>query len=453
MMKAYAPPTDAAPGAAGVLPLPGTMLCSALTRFAGRMAGDVMLQKSALSIADQAIVSATNFAVTVLLGRLCGKPEVGLYYLALQLVFFARGIQEQLISSPYLVYAGRRQGREAATFAGSNLAHETTLLGFVALLLAGAALCGGVSADVTALLWLLAAAAPLMLLREYVRQIAFAELRILEALILDAIVCGLQLGGLLIAASYGLLSTWLTFAVLATGCALATVGWFILRRGTFVLQRDSIGSDWIHNWRFGRWALASQLLGSSMPFVLPWVVAGTHGEAETGSLGVGTTLVGFANMFVLGLSNFICPRAARAYAGGGAGELIGVLKQATAMYLILLVPFAALTLLAGRSLMIFVYGPDFGDAGLILGVLACGAVANSLGITAGNGLWAMELPSANFRADVCALATWLTATAVLVPPYGAMGAAIASVTGTVVGAIVRGAVLMTELRQCRAATA
>jgi O-antigen/teichoic acid export membrane protein len=184
-----------------------------------------------------------------------------------------------------------------------------------------------------------------------------------------------------------------------------------------------------------------------MPLALPWVVAGTHGEAATGTLGVGTTLIGFANMFILGLSNFICPRAARAYAAGGKPELVGVLKQAAVMYLAVLVPFAIAMAVAGKPLMVLVYGPAFADAGLIMAVLAVGAVANSLGVTAGNGLWAMELPSANFRADVCAMLTWIVATAMLVPWHGAFGAALASAAGTIVGAAVRGGVLRAELRR------
>ena len=52
----------------------------------------------------------------------------------------------------------------------------------------------------------------------------------------------------------------------------------------------------------------------------------------------------------------------------------------------------------------------------------------------------------NFRADVCALMTWIVATIVLVPLFGAFGAAVASTIGTVVGAAVRGGVLLGELQ-------
>ncbi len=414
--------------------------------FARRLASDAMFRKSMVSLLDQAVVSATSFAITVILGRLCGKPEVGLYYLALQAVLLARGVQEQLIASPYLVYGGRKQGHAAATYAGSSLVHEMSLLAAVMLTISLVARFGGWTPPVAELLWLLVGAAPLMLLREYIRQISFAELRVGEALAVDCGVATLQLSALGVAAYAGVLSTPLTFVLLSLGCGVAATAWIIRRRGKFVAERRAVVSDWFHNWRFGRWALASQLLGQTMPLVMPWIVAATHGQAATGTLGVGTTLIGFANMFVLGLSNFICPRAAQAFAAGGKRELVGVLKRAAGMYLAVLIPFAFAMLLAGGKLMAFVYGAEFADAGPIMAVLAFGAVANSLGVTAGNGLWAMEMPSANFRADVCALLVWILSTVLLIPLYGPLGAAVASSLGTTVGAVVRGWVLRGALR-------
>ena len=440
--------TTAASAAVASLPNLGLPLRLRAWGLVARLARDAMLRNSLLSIADQGVVSATNFAITIILSRLCGKPEVGLYYLALQIFFFARGVQEQVIASPYLVYGSRKQGSEATRYAGSTLAHEIVLLMAVVAALAVAAGCGGTSTELSGLLWLLAGAAPLMLFREFIRQFSFAQLKVGQALALDCSVAGLQLTALGLAAYAGMLTTLLTYTLLSIGCGVSAVTWLALRRGTFATDTAAIWPDWVHNWRFGRWALASLLLGQTMPLILPWIVAGTHGEASAATYGVSATLIGFANMYVLGLSNFICPRAAQAYASGGSRELMSVLKQASLLHLSALVPFALSMLLAGQALMTFVYGPTFADAGPIIAVLAFGAMANSLSIVAGNGLWAMELPSANFRGDVCAMLTWIAATAVLVPMYGPLGAAFASTIGMSVGAIVRGAVLVNEL-SCR----
>jgi O-antigen/teichoic acid export membrane protein len=436
---------------------PADRACSAetprlLARLRGlmaRVAGDAMFRQSLLSIADQAIVSATNFAITVILGRLCGKPELGLYYLPLQAVVFARSLQEQLIASPYLVYGARKSPQESSRYAGSTLVHELILLVGVSLVFAAAAAFAGLSPELSDLLWLLVAAAPLLLLREFIRQFSFAQLRVSQALTLDAGVSLLQLAGLVAAAYAGVLTTSLTYTLLAIGCGIPAIAWVVLRRGTFAPDSRSLWPDWVHNWRFGRWALASLLLGQTVPLALPWIVAGIAGQSGAAAYGVSATLIGFANMYVLGLSNFICPRAAKAYAKGGTRDLAAVLQHATVMYVSTLFPFALAMLLAGQSPMTLIYGPAFAEAGPIMAVLAVGAVANSLGVVAGNGLWAMELPSANFRADVCALVVWVLATAWLVPLYGPLGAAIASAAGTTIGAIVRGGSLHREMAMRR----
>jgi O-antigen/teichoic acid export membrane protein len=441
--------STAASATAASMPVVGLPLRQRAWSWAARLAGDAMFRKSLLSIADQGVVSATNFAITIILSRLCGKPEVGLYYLALQVVFFSRGVQEQLIASPYLVYGGRKQGSDAARYAGSTIAHEVVLLASVSASMAIAAAYGGLSPELSELLWLLVGAAPLMLIREFIRQFSFAQLKVAQVLALDCGVAALQLAALAVAAYAGVLSASLTYIVLAIGCGISAVIWLFLRRRTFTTQASAIWPDWVHNWRFGRWALASLLLGQTMPLILPWIVAGTHGEASAATYGVSATLIGFANMYVLGLSNFICPRAAQAYASGGSRELVSVLKQAVLMHLGALIPFALSMLIAGQTLMAFVYGPTFADAGPIIAILAFGAIANSLGIVAGNGLWAMELPSANFRGDVCAMLTWIAATASLVPMHGPVGAAAASTIGMAVGAMVRGTVLISELYRRR----
>jgi O-antigen/teichoic acid export membrane protein len=103
----------------------------------------------------------------------------------------------------------------------------------------------------------------------------------------------------------------------------------------------------------------------------------------------------------------------------------------------------------GQRFMSFVYGPDYADSGLVLAILAFGSLANSLGILAGNGLWAMERPAANFRADVFAMLAWLAGTYWLVGPWGAYGAACASTLGIVVSAVVRMFTLLQELHHAK----
>ena len=411
-----------------------------LLRAAVSLFQDTLLRKGAISVIDQAVVSVAGFATSVIIGRLCGRADLGLYYLALSIILFSRGVQEQLVSSPYMVYASRRSGAALSSYSGSVLVHQAlmTVVILAALLgLAGLSASGAGPVELGSLAWVLAGVAPLVLMREFVRQFAFAHLELGTALAVDLGVSTLQVAGLLVLGLSGQLNVTVAFCVIGMACGLVSVAWMARHRGRFRPTREGIFTDWRHNWAFGRWALASQLLGSASPYFMPWILAIGHGESATGLLGACAALVGLANMFVLGVANFLSPRAARAFADGGIDELRSVLGKATAVFVITLGAFCAVVFVAGEWLAVLVYGEKFAGAGPIISVLAVGMLANSLCMTAGNGLWAMEKPSANFSADVASLVLTVLAALLLVPPFGVLGAAIATLVGTGIGMVVR----------------
>jgi O-antigen/teichoic acid export membrane protein len=180
---------------------------------------------------------------------------------------------------------------------------------------------------------------------------------------------------------------------------------------------------------------------------MPWVVALTHGEAETGLLGAATTLVGLSSTLLQGLANFLSPQAAQAYSKGGLPELRSVLIKTAALFGATLGGVAAVALLFGEQIAMVVFGPQFAGAGLIVGVLSLSVLANSAGVTAGNGLWAMERPSANFVADLASLLVVIGTTIVFVPRWGPLGAAIATLAGTSTDAVVRLWILRLTMRE------
>jgi O-antigen/teichoic acid export membrane protein len=413
-------------------------LASRMIALARRAIGSKLLQSSGLSIMDQALVSGTSFATSVILGRCAGREDLGIYYLALSIILFVRGLQEQLVSAPYMIYCGRQAAADQPRYAASALVHQC-LLSLVAIAgLSLVALCGLGPAGMKQSLLLLLCAAPLLWMREFVRQLSFAQLDVRAAIVTDATICVAQLGMLAYLASFGELTVVATLAVMGICCGLASVSWLASGRQRFTLSWSAAWLDWCRNWTFSRWALASHVLACSSPYILPWVVAATHGERETGTLGACATLVGLSNMFLIGLANYLSPKAARAYAEHGLPELKRVLKQTTVMFVIGLGTMSMLAFLAGHHVAALVYGPEFSDTRWIIGILSLSVLANSLGVTAGNGLWALERPQASFFADFCSLIVVIIATATLVPAFGPVGAAVAGLTGTASDALIRG---------------
>jgi O-antigen/teichoic acid export membrane protein len=406
-------------------------------RWLRNMAGSSLLKKSTLSVLDQGVVSGTNFATSVLLGRMVSQEELGIYFLALSVFYFARGIQEQIVSAPYMIYCGRKQGPELAQYAGSTLLHQCVVMLATAVALLLALACGALPSGVQSAFWLLVVAAPLMLVREFARQMSFAHLDITRAAFLDIAASILQVIALIFLAATGQLTIFTTLATLAISAGLATIGWFATSRQGTIAQTGAAIRDWLFNWQFARWALASQLLANTTPYIMPWVVALSHGEAQTGMLGACTTLVGLSNTFLQGVLNFLSPQAAQAYARGGLAELRSVLIKTAILFAAALGTFALLGFLFGEQIAIFLFGPQFAGAGIVIGVLSLSVLANSFGATAGNGLWAMERPRANFVADLISLGVVILATPILVPLLGPLGAAITTLLGTSTDASVR----------------
>ncbi|OYW20549.1 MAG: hypothetical protein B7Z55_07115 [Planctomycetales bacterium 12-60-4] len=410
---------------------------------------------SALSVADQAVVSGASFAGSVLVGRFCSPDELGVYALAFSVLLLARAIQGDVVSGPYLIYCHRRQSAALARYTGSSLIHQAVMsvLSLLAIggLVVGIAHSGGSPGLISALVSLMVAV-PFVLLREHLRQMSFAHLRLTEVLWLDVFVAAIQLGVIGWLASKGLLSVPAVYVAMAVGCGLAALAWWITRPDAVSFGAVDAWADWCSNWQFGRWALASQLVSRAMSYLAPWLIAWTHGEAATGLLAACVTVVNLAGMFVTGVSNCLTPRAARAYADGGATALRSVLHESVILFLVTIGGFCLAVGLSGDLLITLVYGDRFAGTSFVLLFLALQMLANSLGIVMGNGLWAVDRPRANFLADVATMTTTAAAMAVAVPTWGVTGAAFGLLMGTAVGAITRTWILLGVMRQRALAT-
>jgi O-antigen/teichoic acid export membrane protein len=225
------------------------------------------------------------------------------------------------------------------------------------------------------------------------------------------------------------------------------IGWYFWKDQLVRFSLGQLFSDWRHNWRFGRWALTSQLLSFTMPYLLPWIVVFSEGESATGLLAAAAVLVGATNVLISGVANFLTPLAATAFHESGAVELRKVLKKTAWMFLAVLGGFALLTIPAGDSLATLILGAQYRGAGPLVAVLAFHALAGALGMTAGNGLWALDRPAANVVADVCVIVFTVAAMPALGGAYGVLGFASAMLFGRAVGVTVRFATLHRLLKQ------
>ena len=405
---------------------------SLLAGLAGTSAG-----KGILSMADQAVVSATSFLTCVIVARSTSQEEMGVYYLALTLLLFAGSCQLQTIVGPYSVYCHRRQGRESALYSGSILVHQLILSGVAALAVGVFAVVLSLGAGPRALVpvaWLLFAAMPCLLFRQFARFHSICRLNLAGALALDIVHAAVQLGTLAVLALLGWLSVGMTFGMMSVAAAVVCLQWFLAERGRWQIDRRQVEADWRSNWSFARWALAGHLANSVGPFVMPWIVAALCGKGTTGLFGVCVTLAGVANLFVMGLGNYVSPAAARVFTEEGKAALCRVLGCAAAVFVGVVGGMCLLSALVGERLLVLIYGSEYAGGGTVLTISVASVLAISIGRVAGSGLWALDLPRATVAPDVWALVATLAPAVYLVGQHGALGAALAMLGGAVLAA-------------------
>ena len=246
--------------------------------------------------------------------------------------------------------------------------------------------------------------------------------------------------------AWGQLHVVSTFAVIAGVSLLGLVIWVALGRVEVRWDRTRWWSDWVQNWRFGRWAVLTFVVGCSTPFFMPWLVAAMQGEAVAGAYGACQTLVGLANMLIVGMGNFLSPLTARVFVENGNAGLRRVLQKAVLFFAVVLGGFCLVLIGWGEPLADLLFRGKFPDLGWPLIWLGASQFLAAIGVVAGNGLWAIEAPRQNLVADVVTLLGTVACAMWLIPAWGILGAAMAMFIGNSLGAMTRWCILWNVLK-------
>ena len=389
-----------------------------------RGAVDVHARHGVLTLMEQTVVSGTNFATTVILGRACLQHELGLYAMGFSLVLMLMGVSRALVWMPYTTRSPHLSGRRLVGYTGSVTVHVAGFCLLTALGLALAALATGFSAksaELSGLLGVLAIAAVLMLLREYARRIYLARMQVSKALVLNLMLAGLQIGGLGFLACGGVLSARGAYWVIGAACGLVAGGWWLAMRGKLRIRRRQVWVDWRRNWRSARWLFPAALISVGAAGVYPWILAAFHGTGSVGALTAAQGVILFANPLLLGVCNFLGPLAAHTYARGGARSLSRAIWWSTLGLVCVMGLFCLLVSAWGEELVQLIFGPAYAGQGKVVWALACAQLAYAAGIPVEFGLLALHRADYELKSAVLRLAVTFTLGLWFVQRYGAAG--------------------------------
>lgn len=389
---------------------------------------------SALGLVDQAIVSAVRFATTVAIGRCCGADELGTYTLAYTLMLTALNVQDSFIMGPFVIYVHRLDADRRRSYAGSALVSAMGLAILACLVLACIAWSLHTWRSTPALVETIAVLGivmPFVFLQQFGRRFAFSLFKMQTALLLD-IACGtIQLTGIAFLVLQDLLTAQAAFASIGAACALPGLVWCLQARRSFAIEKNGLRTDLQQNWRIGRWMLGTLSLDTLGMLFSSWFLAALVGVSSAGVYAACLSIACLTNPILLGLSNALRPRAARAYSEGGAAELRRVSQESLVLLLGATGAIVLPVIVFAQSILVVLFGVEYAPHFYVVVLLALAAFFNAASIAADQGLMALERTDWGFGSQVVGVGVMCICGLVLIPFWGVIGAACAALAGSV----------------------
>lgn len=280
-------------------------------------------------LADQALVSFSNFSATVLLVRGLGLEAFGRFALLWMAVVFVQSLQQACVGTPMLTIGPKEEQRIGNGYYAAALRLELVfiilVLTFGMILAPFVARGAGLTPrqDEVAAVLLLAVSRSA---HDFMRQSGFARERWRWVLALDV----LTYGGQLVLLATLFLATRLTVGTAFLGLALPSLAGTIAGLCTYGPLhgvRGALRSAWVRHAGMSRWLVAlavTQWFTSNAFAVAAGIVLG---PIAVGAIKAGQTVMGILHVFLLAVENVVPVRAAALAARGAWDELRGYMTR------------------------------------------------------------------------------------------------------------------------------
>lgn len=396
---------------------------------------------AALTLADQLVSSASNFALGVLIARAGGADALGAFGVAFLVWLAVVGVNRALVTEPMTV-GGSTEDADAEL--GEGLMASLVLGLAVAVVLAtvaGALLLVKVNAVAVLALtpWL-----PSLLVQDYCRSMAFRLQRPDRALISDVVFAAAQAAttvGLFLLDVSSVSAFLASWGIGASVGALAGLG----ISGVRLSGRSGVAH--LRNlWPRSRWFLAE--FGTAFPasqgylLLLPVLL----GMAQFGVYRAGASLIGPVVVIFLAGGNVGLPECVRRFRHNGMPGLAAYTPRLTAAVVALTVVYCGAVAVLVVPLLQLTYGGSFTNAAVITRLVAITYAIAAIGFGCGVALKAADQMRHLWLIRAVSATVSITAVIALVGSFGLVGAGWASIVSS---AAYTAGVVIAYRRMCR----
>jgi O-antigen/teichoic acid export membrane protein len=288
--------------------------------------------KGGLAVVDQALVTGSNFALSVLLARWLTPLQYGAYAVGFSVFVLVGMLYQALLLEGMSVFGASVFRTCLRRYLKSMLSLHLVVASAIALLLAAAA---GVALKIAPASGLpgalagIAVATPLILLFWLAKRAFYLQLTPGPSTVGAFVYCAIIVAGLFWIDRRGLVSPFSAFALMGLSAFGTSI--FLFAHLKLRLPRDTtaptLSETWRRHWKYVRWAVLAEFTKWVPAYIFYPLLSSFRGIAQAGEL---RALMNFnAAIFqtYAALSSLLLPYAARVFARDGRPGTIALAKR------------------------------------------------------------------------------------------------------------------------------
>ena len=380
------------------------------------------------ALADQGLYSATSFATTMLIARNASVEDLGWFSAGISLLITAVGFMGSLVAIPLMLSIQGSTPRDRANELTGGLGASAALAGIMAggMLLAIPVLTLWHGRPPQLDTWLLVMAAVVipMVVREFARQMAFAQHGLPGLGLMDLAYSAAALGGLGMLAHSGHLNANRGLAVVGGAALISVLIWGIATRPSFRLTAIAATPGFLRtHLRTSQWLIGASVLYACSISAVPWLLGLLATSTSVGIFAASAVIAGVLNPLLMVGSNLTAPRTARAAVSNEKRAVRQVAVTASAILGSALAVVGIGLGLGQTILMPLMLGRHIHTMPSVLWLLVASVVCEALGLGAFWGLHSTGQSRLAFWARAAAVVVALPVGALGILRFGVLGAA------------------------------
>jgi O-antigen/teichoic acid export membrane protein len=360
--------------------------------------------KGTIAVVDQAFISGSNFAVSILLARWSSTQEYGAFALAFALFLLLSQLQQSVLLEPMSVFGASYSGARLKRYYGSLLHMQNGMLFAITIPLAIAAIVAphfGAGPQLVWALWGVAFASPFVLLFWMARRAFYLEHTPGPAAVGAVVYSIATLIGLVLVQRMGALTSFSAFVVMGAAALVTSIGMFRRLRPQFRRKLEDLNfiGECRQHWRYGGWALAGALALWVPQNIYYAILSGAAGMSAAADIRALINLALPLQRVTVALGLLLLPYTARIYAERGHAGAKSLTRMICYLFSAGSIAYWAFVLLFRNELFQLLYDGKYSSVRYLLPWLALSSVLNTVISALIVTLRAMRSPASVFYAS------------------------------------------------------